>query len=75
MDSLTRRGLVVAGLASARQIFVAPAEAATRSASIELFRAGFIVGVSGGRGTLSFGGKRFPLTVGGVSAGATSVHL
>ena len=71
MDQLTRRSLLVSGLATAAQVFAIPAEAATGSVSIDIFRAGFIVGVAGGGGTLTFGGRRFPLSVGGVSAGAT----
>jgi hypothetical protein len=45
-------------------------QAASGGVSIEIVRAGFIVGVSGGSGTLSFGGRRYPLSVGGVSVGA-----
>jgi len=48
-------------------------EAAARPATIEfeLYKAGFVVGVSGGRGTLHFQGKAYPLSIGGVSVGAT----
>jgi len=38
----------------------------------ELYKAGFVVGVSGGRGTLHFQGKAYPLSIGGVSVGATA---
>lgn len=38
---------------------------------IEVYKAGFIVGVSGGSGTLTFDGKAYPLKIGGVSLGAT----
>jgi hypothetical protein len=38
---------------------------------IEVVKAGFIVGVGGGRGTLVFQGRRYPLSVGGLSFGAT----
>lgn len=48
-----------------------PSAAQTGSVRIELVRAGFIVGVSGGSGTLSYGSKRYALGVGGVSVGAT----
>lgn len=34
-------------------------------------RAGFIVGVGGGSGTLTFNGRKYPLSIGGVSLGAT----
>ena len=38
---------------------------------IEILKAGWIVGVTGGRGTLNSGGKRYRLGVGGVSLGLT----
>ncbi len=38
---------------------------------ITLYKAGFIVGGSGGSGTLKFKGKQYPLSIGGVSLGAT----
>jgi hypothetical protein len=38
----------------------------------ELYKAGFIVGVSGGRGTLHFRGRAHPISIGGVSVGATA---
>ena len=37
----------------------------------ELYKAGFIVGGSGGKGTLTFKGKKYPVSIGGVSLGAT----
>jgi hypothetical protein len=39
---------------------------------LEIYKAGFIVGVSGGKGTLHFQGRSHPLTIGGVSLGATA---
>jgi hypothetical protein len=65
----------------------APAEAAPEAAAppaetaavaqpatidFELYKAGFIVGVSGGKGTLHFQGRSYPLSIGGVSVGATA---
>ena len=38
---------------------------------LTLYKAGFIVGGSGGKGTLKFNGKEYPLNIGGVSLGAT----
>jgi len=38
---------------------------------ITFVNAGFVVGVSGGSGTLVYQGKRYPLNIGGVSLGAT----
>ncbi len=37
----------------------------------DIYKAGFIVGVSGGSGTLTFKGKKYPLQIGGISLGAT----
>lgn len=49
----------------------APGWAATGTVHVEIAKAGFIVGVGGGRGTLVFQGRRYPLSVGGLSFGAT----
>ena len=38
---------------------------------LTLYKAGFIVGGSGGSGTLKFKGKQYPVSIGGVSLGAT----
>jgi hypothetical protein len=48
-----------------------PGWAATGTVHVEIAKAGFIVGVGGGRGTLVFQGRRYPLSVGGLSFGAT----
>jgi lipid-binding SYLF domain-containing protein len=39
--------------------------------AFDIFKAGFIVGGSGGSGTLTYKGKSYPLNIGGVSLGAT----
>jgi len=39
--------------------------------NLTLYKAGFIVGGSGGEGTLTFKGKQYPVSIGGVSLGAT----
>jgi hypothetical protein len=52
-------------------VTAAPAWAKTGSVRIQIFKAGFVVGVSGGNGSLSIGGKTYPLNIGGVSLGAT----
>ena len=39
--------------------------------ALTLYKAGFIVGGSGGDGTLKFKGKQYPVSIGGVSLGAT----
>jgi hypothetical protein len=54
----------------------APAETAAAAApatiDFEIYKAGFIVGVSGGKGTLHAQGRSYPLTIAGVSVGATA---
>jgi hypothetical protein len=70
MGIISRRSLILSGAGLATGVFVAPAEAATGSVSLHIASAGFIFGVSGGNGSLVFRGQRFPLTVGGIRAGA-----
>src|SRR5689334_11951001 len=52
-------------------VVVAPSWAATGLVSVEIAKAGFIVGIGGGRGTLTFKGRTYPFKVGGLSFGAT----
>jgi hypothetical protein len=70
MGIVTRRSLILSGAGLATAAFVAPAEAATGSVSLHIASAGFIFGISGGNGTLTFRGQQFPLTIGGIRAGA-----
>ena len=70
MNIITRRGLILSGAGLATAAFVAPAEAATGSVSLHIASAGFIFGVSGGSGTLTFRGRQYPLSIGGIRAGA-----
>ena len=70
MSTITRRSLIVSGAGLAVVAFVPPAEAATGSIALHIASAGFIFGVTGGSGTLSFEGRQYPLSVGGISAGA-----
>jgi lipid-binding SYLF domain-containing protein len=58
---------------AASVIVVPSATAASADATItfEIYKAGFIVGGSGGSGTLTYKGKTYPLNIGGVSLGAT----
>jgi hypothetical protein len=65
-----RRGLVALAVLIS-PVLLAPGWAATGTVRIEVVKAGFIVGVGGGRGTLVFQGRRYPLSVGGLSLGAT----
>ena len=70
MGIISRRSLILSGAGLATGAFVAPAEAATGSVSLHIASAGFIFGVTGGSGALRFRGQQFPLTVGGIRAGA-----
>ena len=70
MGSVTRRSLILSGAGLATAALVAPAEAATGSIVLRIASAGFIFGVTGGSGTLTFRGHQYPLRVGGISAGA-----
>ncbi len=70
MSNVTRRSLILSGAGLATAAFVVPAEAATGAISLHIASAGFIFGVTGGSGTLTFRGRQFPLRIGGISAGA-----
>lgn len=50
---------------------VSMANAADGSISIRIFKAGFVVGGSAGEGVLTFQGRKYPLSVGGLSYGFT----
>jgi hypothetical protein len=59
-------------LAMVPAVLPAPSQAQTTGTLVvEVSRAGFIVGVGGGRGVLTFQGRRYPFTVGGLSVGLT----
>jgi len=59
-------------VAAAALLFTSVASAApSGTVSITLYKAGFIVGGSGGNGTLTFKGKKYPIETGGISLGAT----
>lgn len=61
--------IVLASLVS----FAAPSYAQRQSSDIQIdiVSGGFILGASGGSGTLIYGGRRYRLSIGGVSLGAT----
>jgi hypothetical protein len=45
------------------------ANADSGTVRVSIFKAGWVVGGSAGRGTLTFHGKQYPLRIGGLSAG------
>src|SRR5271169_2765086 len=47
------------------------ARADSGSISFRVIKAGFVVGGSGGSGTLTFQGRRYPIGIGGISYGFT----
>jgi hypothetical protein len=51
-----------AGLSSA-------AHADSGTVSFRVFKGGWVIGASGGSGTLTFHGQRYPISIGGISAG------
>jgi len=68
------KGIRAASIALAALCGVAFSSAALADGggiSFRVLKAGFIVGGSGGNGTLTFHGKRYPLSIGGISYGFT----
>ncbi len=66
------RAALIALTAVAGLAFAAPsARADSGTISFRIVKAGFVIGGSGGSGTLVFHGRRYPLSIGGVSYGFT----
>lgn len=65
------RASLITLLALASVAFVSAAYADGGSISFSVLKAGFVVGGSGGSGTLIFHGQRYALGIGGVSYGFT----
>jgi hypothetical protein len=61
----------IALLVLAGTLFVSAAYAESGSISFRIVKAGFVVGGSGGSGTLIFEGRQYPLGIGGLSYGFT----
>lgn len=64
-------GLSLALAAAAMSAPVFAEEQPSAKIEFEVYKAGFVVGVSGGNGTLTYEGKDYPLSIGGISLGAT----
>jgi hypothetical protein len=71
MNNLSRRGVVISGAVAISGALSGIAQAATGSVQMKIISAGFILGAGGGDGVLVFRGRSYPLSVGGISAGAT----
>jgi hypothetical protein len=61
--------LALAGVGLSATAFPTAALADSGTIRISVLKAGWFVGASGGSGTLTFKGRRYPLSVGGLSAG------
>jgi hypothetical protein len=71
MRNLIKMFAFALGLMGAMFGLQSGAVADTATVHIQIYKAGFIVGVSGGTGTLRYHRKTYPLSIGGVSLGAT----
>ena len=63
------RVALVAFIAVAGASLSSAAYADSGSISFAVYKAGWFIGGSGGSGTLTFHGRRYPITIGGLSAG------
>ena len=65
-----RAGLVaLTALAGASAVSTTAAYADSGTIRISVVKGGWFIGASGGSGTLTFHGRRYPLSIGGLSAG------
>ncbi|MBB5047075.1 hypothetical protein HNR60_001827 [Rhodopseudomonas rhenobacensis] len=69
MSSFRIRTALVAALALAGLSATAPAKADSGTIRISVLKGGWFIGASGGSGTLTFRGRKYPLSIGGLSAG------
>ncbi|HEX5509970.1 MAG TPA: hypothetical protein VFX37_15830 [Pseudolabrys sp.] len=65
------RAALIGFAALAATALASPAFADSGTISIRIIKAGFVVGGSGGSGTLYFHGHAYPLSIGGISYGFT----
>ncbi|MBB3384978.1 MULTISPECIES: hypothetical protein [Rhizobium] len=63
------RSVAVAAIAAAGIGFASAAHADSGTIRFSVYKAAFFVGGSGGEGTLTFHGKRYPISIGGISGG------
>jgi hypothetical protein len=69
----TKLMFVLAAIAGLTFASTAPSQAQTGSVRLNILKAGFIVGAGGGSGTLSYHGKTYRLSIGGLSLGTLGV--
>ncbi|WP_112609271.1 hypothetical protein ACK83U_18500 [Rhizobium sp. WW22] len=63
------RSVAVAAIAAVGIGFASAAHADSGTIRFSVYKAAFFVGGSGGEGTLTFHGKRYPISIGGISGG------
>ncbi|MDX8447999.1 hypothetical protein [Mesorhizobium captivum] len=63
------RSAAVAVIAAAGVSFASAAHADSGSIRFSVYKAAFFIGGSGGEGTLTFHGRRYPISIGGISGG------
>jgi hypothetical protein len=71
MRPITRRSILASTAILIGAGLTSEAEAATGAIRLHVVSGGFIVGAGGGDGVLTFHGVNYPLTLSGVSVGAT----
>lgn len=63
------RSVAVAAIATAAISLATAAHADSGSIRFSVYKAAFFVGGSGGEGTLTFHGRKYPISIGGISGG------
>ncbi|TIQ32468.1 MAG: hypothetical protein E5X48_25685 [Mesorhizobium sp.] len=63
------RSVAVAVIAAAGITFASAAHADSGSIRFSVYKAAFFIGGAGGEGTLTFHGRRYPISIGGISGG------
>lgn len=63
------RSIAVAVIATAGVSFAGAAHADSGTIRFTIYKAAFFIGGAGGEGTLTFHGRRYPISVGGISGG------
>ncbi|TIU31058.1 MAG: hypothetical protein E5W38_17240, partial [Mesorhizobium sp.] len=63
------RSVAVAAIAAACVGFAGAAHADSGTIRFAVYKAAFFIGGSGGEGTLTFHGRNYPISIGGISGG------
>jgi hypothetical protein len=61
----------LAGAALTSAVLISPAHADSGTIRFNVVKAGFVIGGSAGSGTLTFHGRTYPISIGGISYGFT----